>query len=192
MNSQEDVVQNCWDSLPGRAPLLSLDALCLHCNVGINHSSVWAHHTIKIVQHPREVQGQIALQGHASVIGGPLAPRSRAAVALDRESYTRALIDLCMSLNPTFPMTLALVEELCCRQAFVLCRASVLSSGTLGAAMEASLAHRRAVAVSFPFNGWNSWTDDDIATAVKVERHPLLPAVLTGPCHVYLSRTLLW
>ena len=42
--------------------------------------------------------------------------------------------------------------------------------------MEASLAHRRAVAVSFPFNGWNSWTDDDIATAVKVGPCPLLPS----------------
>lgn len=47
-------------------------------------------------------------------------------------------------------------------------RASVLSSGTLGAAMEASLAHRKAIALSFPFNGWGSWDDDDIATAVEV------------------------
>lgn len=47
-------------------------------------------------------------------------------------------------------------------------RASVLSSGTLGAAMEASLAHRKAIALSFPFNGWGSWDDDDIATAVEM------------------------
>ncbi|KAA6421610.1 MAG: hypothetical protein FRX49_08553 [Trebouxia sp. A1-2] len=47
-------------------------------------------------------------------------------------------------------------------------RASVLSSGTLGAAMEASLAHKKAIAISFPFNGWGSWTDDDIATAVQM------------------------
>lgn len=47
-------------------------------------------------------------------------------------------------------------------------RASVLSSGTLGAAMEASLAHKKAIAISFPFNGWGSWTEDDIQTAVQV------------------------
>ncbi len=34
--------------------------------------------------------------------------------------------------------------------------------------MEASLAHKKAIAISFPFNGWGSWTDDDIATAVQV------------------------
>ena len=34
--------------------------------------------------------------------------------------------------------------------------------------MEASLAHRKAIAISFPFNGWGSWTDDDIQTAVQV------------------------
>lgn len=50
----------------------------------------------------------------------------------------------------------------------VPCRASVLSSGTLGAAMEASLAHKKAIAISFPFNGWGSWTEDDIQTAVQV------------------------
>ena len=34
--------------------------------------------------------------------------------------------------------------------------------------MEASLAHKKAIAISFPFNGWGSWTEDDIQTAVKV------------------------
>ncbi|KAL3149811.1 hypothetical protein ABBQ38_013636 [Trebouxia sp. C0009 RCD-2024] len=47
-------------------------------------------------------------------------------------------------------------------------RASVLSSGTLGAAMEASLAHKKAIAISFPFNGWGSWTEEDIQTAVQM------------------------
>lgn len=34
--------------------------------------------------------------------------------------------------------------------------------------MEASLAHKKAIAISFPFNGWGSWTEADIATAVQV------------------------
>lgn len=55
-------------------------------------------------------------------------------------------------------------------------RASVLSSGTLGAAMEASLAHKKAIAISFPFNGWGSWTEEDIQTAVQV-RHACIDAV---------------
>ncbi|KAL3151608.1 hypothetical protein ABBQ38_012600 [Trebouxia sp. C0009 RCD-2024] len=49
-------------------------------------------------------------------------------------------------------------------------RASVLSSGTLGVAMEASLAHKKAIAMSFPLNGWGSWTEEDIWTAVQVSR----------------------
>ena len=35
--------------------------------------------------------------------------------------------------------------------------------------MEASLAHTKAIAISFPFNGWGSWTEDDIQTAVQVK-----------------------
>lgn len=34
--------------------------------------------------------------------------------------------------------------------------------------MEASLAHRKAIAISFPFNGWNTWTDEDISKAVHM------------------------
>ena len=34
--------------------------------------------------------------------------------------------------------------------------------------MEASLAHKKAIAISFPFNGWGSWTEDDVQTAVQV------------------------
>ncbi|KAK9803155.1 hypothetical protein WJX72_005475 [[Myrmecia] bisecta] len=48
-------------------------------------------------------------------------------------------------------------------------RGSVLSSGTIGAAMEGAIAGRRAVAISFPFfTGWNNWTQDDINKAVKI------------------------
>lgn len=46
-------------------------------------------------------------------------------------------------------------------------RGSVLSSGTVGAAMEAAIAGRRSIAISFPFfSGWNNWTADQISAAV--------------------------
>ena len=47
-------------------------------------------------------------------------------------------------------------------------RSAVLSSGTVGAAIEGCLHGRKAIAVSFPFKGWYSWTDDDIDGAVEV------------------------
>lgn len=49
--------------------------------------------------------------------------------------------------------------------------------------MEASLAHRKAIAISFPFNGWGSWTDDDIATAVQVSTYMLCARV---SCHHHI------
>lgn len=46
-------------------------------------------------------------------------------------------------------------------------RGSVLSSGTVGAAMEAAIAGRRSIAISFPFfSGWGNWTEEQIAAAV--------------------------
>ena len=48
-------------------------------------------------------------------------------------------------------------------------RGSVLSSGTIGAAMEGCLAGRRSIAISFPFfQGFHNWTDAEIGNAVKV------------------------
>jgi 5'/3'-nucleotidase SurE len=47
-------------------------------------------------------------------------------------------------------------------------RSAVLSSGTVGAALEGCLHGRKAIAVSFPFKGWYSWTDEDVDSAVKV------------------------
>lgn len=47
-------------------------------------------------------------------------------------------------------------------------RAAILSSGTVGAALEGCIHNRKAIAVSFPFKGWNSWTDTDIESAVDV------------------------
>ena len=45
----------------------------------------------------------------------------------------------------------------------------MLSSGTVGAAMEGAILGRRAVAVSFPFfQGWDNWTDADVDSAVQV------------------------
>ena len=45
----------------------------------------------------------------------------------------------------------------------------MLSSGTVGAALEGAISGRRAVAVSFPFfQGWDNWTDADVETAVQV------------------------
>ena len=47
-------------------------------------------------------------------------------------------------------------------------RAAVLSSGTVGAALEGALAGRRAIAISFPFNGgWGNWPSDEVAAAVE-------------------------
>ena len=49
------------------------------------------------------------------------------------------------------------------------CRGSVLSSGTVGAAMEAAIAGRRAIAISFPFfSGWDNWTPEQLAAAIRV------------------------
>ena len=48
-------------------------------------------------------------------------------------------------------------------------RASVLSSGTVGAAMEGVLAGRKAIAISFPFfSGFNNWSEEEVADAVQV------------------------
>ena len=44
-------------------------------------------------------------------------------------------------------------------------RAAVLSSGTVGAAVEGVLAGRRAVAVSFPFDEYGAWEDAQIRRA---------------------------
>lgn len=54
-------------------------------------------------------------------------------------------------------------------------RSSVLSSGTVGAALESAIAGRRAVAISFPFfDGWNKWTDAQIEDAVSIAGDVLL------------------
>ena len=46
-------------------------------------------------------------------------------------------------------------------------RGSLLSSGTVGAAMEGAVAGRKAVALSFPFfNGWGGWTEGELDAAV--------------------------
>ncbi|WZN61131.1 survival 5'/3'-nucleotidase SurE [Chloropicon roscoffensis] len=47
-------------------------------------------------------------------------------------------------------------------------RSSILSSGTVGAALEGCVHGRRAIAMSFPFKGWGSWTDEDVSCAVEV------------------------
>ena len=47
-------------------------------------------------------------------------------------------------------------------------RSAILSSGTVGAALEGCIHGRKAMAVSFPFKGWGSWTEEDIDSAVKV------------------------
>jgi len=47
-------------------------------------------------------------------------------------------------------------------------RSSILSSGTVGAALEGCVHGRRAIAMSFPFKGWGSWTDEDVTCAVEV------------------------
>ena len=53
------------------------------------------------------------------------------------------------------------------------CRGSVLSSGTVGAALEGCIAGRKAVAVSFPFfHGWDNWAPADVDTAVQVAPLP--------------------
>lgn len=54
-------------------------------------------------------------------------------------------------------------------------RSSVLSSGTVGAALESAIAGRRAIAISFPFfDGWNKWTDAQIQDAVSIAGDVLL------------------
>lgn len=53
--------------------------------------------------------------------------------------------------------------------ALLWCRGSVLSSGTVGAAMEAAIAGRRAIAISFPFfSGWGNWSEEQMQAAVRV------------------------
>ncbi|CAG9466166.1 unnamed protein product [Pedinophyceae sp. YPF-701] len=48
-------------------------------------------------------------------------------------------------------------------------RAAVLSSGTIGAAMEGALADVRSIAVSFPFfAGFNNWPENEIEASVSV------------------------
>jgi len=47
-------------------------------------------------------------------------------------------------------------------------RAAILSSGTVGAALEGCIHGKKAIAISFPFKGYNSWTNEDIDAAVKV------------------------
>ena len=48
-------------------------------------------------------------------------------------------------------------------------RSNLMSSGTVGAAMEAAIARRRAVALSFPFfDGWNGWTREQIDEAASI------------------------
>ena len=55
----------------------------------------------------------------------------------------------------------------------------MLSSGTVGAALEGSIAGRKAVAVSFPFfQGWDNWSAADVDTAVQVA----LPLTATTYC----------
>lgn len=47
-------------------------------------------------------------------------------------------------------------------------RGSVLSSGTVGAALEGAVAGRKSVALSFPFrNGFGNWTDEELRLAVE-------------------------
>ena len=47
-------------------------------------------------------------------------------------------------------------------------RGSVLSSGTVGAALEGAVAGKKAVALSFPFkNGFGNWTDEELRLAVE-------------------------
>ena len=44
-------------------------------------------------------------------------------------------------------------------------RSSILSSGTVGAAIEASLMGVRGIALSFPFTkGFNNWTDSEVVS----------------------------
>lgn len=46
-------------------------------------------------------------------------------------------------------------------------RGALLSSGTVGAAMEGAVAGRRSVALSFPFfNGWGGWSEAELEAAV--------------------------
>ena len=48
-------------------------------------------------------------------------------------------------------------------------RSSILSSGTVGAALEGAICGKKAIAISYPFfSGWNNWTDEQIMDAVNV------------------------
>lgn len=48
-------------------------------------------------------------------------------------------------------------------------RASVLSSGTVGAAVEGVLAGRKAIAISFPFfRGFSNWSKAEVDDAIQV------------------------
>ncbi len=48
-------------------------------------------------------------------------------------------------------------------------RGSVLSSGTIGAALEGSIAGRKSVAISFPFfSGFGNWGQEDLEIALEV------------------------
>ena len=48
-------------------------------------------------------------------------------------------------------------------------RASVLSSGTVGAALEGVLAGRKAIAISFPFfRGFSNWSKAEVIDAIQV------------------------
>ncbi len=50
----------------------------------------------------------------------------------------------------------------------------MLSSGTVGAALEGSIGGRKAVAVSFPFfQGFDNWSTADIDSAVQVAPPPI-------------------
>ena len=53
--------------------------------------------------------------------------------------------------------------------------------------MEASLAHKKAIAISFPFNGWGSWTEADIATAVQVALQTLPVLQVMGILRFFLA-----
>lgn len=51
----------------------------------------------------------------------------------------------------------------------VAVRSSILSSGTVGAAVEASLMGVRGIALSFPFTkGFNNWTDNEVVFSLEL------------------------
>ena len=58
----------------------------------------------------------------------------------------------------------------------------MLSSGTVGAALEGSISGCKAIAVSFPFfQGWDNWTDADVDSAVQVASPNQCLAIITLP-----------